>query len=253
MKHVLKVFFSDLPIFDICRGRKTVLNITICYLYYCQFARNKGTTVARKGLSAWLFSSLTFVAIMHWLDAASALIFNNPIRLLPLYPFIGQKLQSLTPFVYFCISAIISVVLWGITCRIVFENPVEAFLRQILAETKVNSSVETQLIDRKSEVLDAMYETIEASSDTLLQLKDLVCNVRTEAREIQPLRDSVESMKADMGNLKKEIRRIMDNGPLSNSCHTCGRPLLPEFIVCPYCGESARSIDTPVLTLKNLR
>ena len=44
-------------------------------------------------------------------------------------------------------------------------------------------------MESKSEVLDAMFETMEASNETLAQLKDLVCNVRTEAREIQPLRE----------------------------------------------------------------
>jgi len=209
--------------------------------------------VVRKGLSAWLFSSLTFVAVLHLLDASSAFIFNNPIRLLQLYPLIGQQLQSISPSVYFCVSAIASVILWGITCGVVFENPVETFLSQILADAKVESTVETELADKKSEILDAMYETVEASSDTLLQLKDLVCNVRTEAKEIQPLRESIETMKADMGYLKKEIRRIQESDSVENSCHNCGRPLMPEFIMCPYCGESVRSIEPPVLTLKNFR
>jgi hypothetical protein len=190
---------------------------------------------------------------MHLLDATSAFIFNNPIRLLQLYPFIGAQLQGMSPPMYFCVSAIFSVVLWGITCGVVFENPVEAFLRQILSDAKVHSTVETQLLDSKSEVLDAMYETMETSSDTLLQLKDLVCNVRTEAKEIQPLRESIESMKADMGNLKKEIRRIRENAPLPKSCLACGRPLMPEFKMCPYCGESVRPIEPTVLTLKSLR
>jgi hypothetical protein len=196
---------------------------------------------------------LTFVALIHLFDAASAFIFGNPIRLLQLYPFIGQQLESVPPSMYFCVSAIFSVVLWGITCGVVFENPVESFLDKILSDAKMHSSVETELLDSKSEVLDAMYETVEASSNTLVQLKDLVCNVRTEAKEIQPLRESIEGMKADMGNLKKEIRRIRENVPLPNMCHACGRPLMPEFIMCPYCGETVNRIEPPVLTLKNLR
>jgi hypothetical protein len=204
-------------------------------------------------LSAWAYSSLTFVALMHLLDASSAFIFNNPMRLLQLYPFVGQQLQSIPASMYFCVSAIFSVLLWGITCGVIFENPVETFLNKILSDAKTHSSVETQLLDSKSEVLDAMYETMEASSNTLVQLKDLVCNVRTEAKEIQPLRESIESMKTDMSNLKKEIRRIGENVPLPNSCHTCGRPLMPEFNMCPYCGENVRPRDPPVLTLKNLR
>jgi hypothetical protein len=190
---------------------------------------------------------------MHLLDAASAYILNNPIRLLPLYPLIGAQLQSVSPSVYFWVSVDFSVALWRVTCGVVFENPVETFLNKILSDAKMHSAIETQILDDKSEVLDAMYETIEASSNTLVQLKDLVCNVRTEAKEIQPLRESIESMKTDISNLKKEIRRIRENVPLPNVCHTCLRPLMPEFSVCPYCGESVRPIEPPVLPLKSFR
>lgn len=210
-------------------------------------------TVARKGLSVWLASSLTFVALMHLLDAIYAFLFNGSIRLLQLYPFIGQQLHNIAPSVYFWASAIVSVALWGITCGIVFRNPIEAFLNNILLDAKVHSTVETQLLESKSEVLDAMYETIEASSDTLAELKDLVCNVRAEAREIQPLKESIESMKAEIGGLKKEIRKIREDVPLPNICHACGKSLMPEFNICPYCGERVRPMETPVLTLKGLR
>jgi hypothetical protein len=210
-------------------------------------------TVARKGLSVWLFSSLTFVALMHLLDAISSFVFNNPIRLLQLYPFVGEQLQTMSPSVYLWISAIFSVALWGITCGIVFENPLETFLNNIVSDAEMHSTVETQLLDSKSEVLDAMYETVEASSNTLAQLKDLVCNVRTEAKEIQPLRENIENMKADLGILKKEFRKIRENLGIPKICHGCGKPLMPEFALCPYCGESVRPIEASVLTLKSLR
>ena len=209
--------------------------------------------MARKGLSVWLFSSLTFVTLVHLVDAVSAFVFGNTIRLLQLYPFVGEQLQAIAPSTYFWVCLAVTFVLWGITCGVAFENPVETFLNNMLSEAKVHSNVETQLVESKSEVLDAMFETIEATSETVAQVKDLVCNVRTEAKEIQPLRESIENMKADLGGLKNEFRKIRENAAFPNICHACGKPLMPEFNVCPYCGESVRSIEVPVLTLKSFR
>jgi hypothetical protein len=209
--------------------------------------------VARKGLSVWLLSSLTFAALMHLLDAISAFVFNNPIRLLRLYPFVGENVQAISSSAYFWTSAIVTVVLWGITCGIAFDNPVESFLDKILSDAKTHSTVETQLLESKSEVLDAMFETIEAGNETLAQLKDLVCNVRTEAREIQPLIQSVETVKADLNGLKKEFRNIRENMTIQKLCHACGKPLMPEFNMCPYCGENTRPIEAPFFAVKSLR
>ena len=209
--------------------------------------------MARKGLSVWLFSSMTFIALLHLLDAISALFFNNPIKLLQLYPFVGAELQSIAPSTYFWVTILATLILWGITCGIAFENPVETFLNKILSDAKVHSTVETQLMESKSEVLDAMFDTIEASSETLAQVKDLICNVRTEAREIQPLRESIDNMKADLGGLRREFKRIQENVIFSKVCPACGKSLMPEFNMCPYCGESIKPQEAPVFTIKSYR
>lgn len=209
--------------------------------------------MARKGLSVWLFSSMTFIALLHLLDAISALFFNNSIKLLQLYPFVGAKLQSIAPSTYFWATIVTTLILWGITCGIAFENPVDTFLNKILSDAKVHSTVETQLLESKSEVLDAMFETIDASSETLAQVKDLICNVRTEAREIQPLRESIDNMKADLGGLRREFKRIQENVIFSKVCPACGKSLMPEFNMCPYCGESIRPMEAPVFTIKSYR
>lgn len=238
---------------DIFRKGNIVLNITIPYYSDATLWPTRGMTVARKGLSVWLLSSLTFVALLHMLDAISAFVFDNSIRLLQMYPLVGEQLLKVTPSMYFWISTVVTLVLWGITCGVAFENPVETFLNKILSDARGHSTVETQLLESKSEVLDAMFETIEAGNETLAQLKDLVCNVRTDAREIRPLRESVETMKADMSSLKKEFRRIREDVTFPDICHVCGKPLMPEFKMCPYCGEGIRSEEPPVLTVKSFR
>lgn len=198
--------------------------------------------LAKKGVCVWLFSSLTFVSIVHLTEAITFLFFNNPPRLVQLYPLVGDKLQSM-PTTYFLAAAISTFVFWGITCGVAFDSPVEQFLNKILSDAKKQSNLEAQTVADKSEVLDAMYETIEASNETLSHVVDIVCNVRTEVKGIQPLAQTVESVKTEMGNLKKELRKIEEKGKLPLLCAACGKPLSPEFRLCPFCGENLKLSD----------
>lgn len=191
----------------------------------------------------WLFSSLTFIALLHLVDAISALVFGNEIRLLKFYPLISEKLQAITSMAYFWVSATAAFVLWGITCTIAFTNPVETFLNKILSDAKKQSAVETQLLEDKSELLDAMFETIEADNEILAHVKDLMCNVRADVKEIQPLKESMEKMKTEFNTLKKEIKSFEEKLKYPNFCLACGKPILSEFKICPYCGENIKPLE----------
>jgi rRNA maturation endonuclease Nob1 len=210
-------------------------------------------SVVKKGITVWIFSSLTFVSLLHLIDAILALFFNNPIRLLQLYPFINENVQNIAPTTYFWISALATLTLWGITCGIAFDNPVEAFLNKIISEAKEQSAVETQLLENKSEVLDAICETIEEDNQTLAQVKDLMCNVRADVKEIQPLKESMERIRAEMSNLKKEVKKIEEQILFPNICPACGKSLLPEFNMCPYCGEHVKLVNAPVISVKDYK
>jgi len=207
--------------------------------------------LTKKGISVWLFSSLTFIALIHLIEAISVLIFNNQIRLLQLYPFINEKLlQLITPMAYFWISAAATIILWGITCAIAFENPMETFLNKILSDAKRQGAVETQLLEDKSEILDAMYETIESDNEILTQVKDLMCNVRADVKEIQPLTENMEKLKTELNNLKKEIKSFEVKLKYPNICLACGKPILPEFKICPYCGENIKLLPENIVLVK---
>ena len=209
--------------------------------------------MAKKGISIWLFSSLTFIALLHLAEAISVLVFNNEIRLLKLYPFINEKLQAITPITYFWASAAATFVLWGITCAIAFANPVETFLNKILSDAKTQGTVEAQLLEEKSEILDSMNETIESNNEILAQVMDLIYNVRTEVKEIHPLKESVEKMKTELNNLRKEVKKLEERVNFLNLCPTCGKPLLPEFKICPYCGENVKLLPEEVISLKEYK
>jgi rRNA maturation endonuclease Nob1 len=205
--------------------------------------------LAKKGFSVWIFSSLTFISLAHLIEAMYVWISGAQIRLLSLYPFIGDKLSNISPGEYLWTSALTSLVLWGITCGITFDNPLEGFLKEALAQARKASVAETKVVEDKSEILDAMYETLETSSETVASVKDMVCNVRTEVKEIKPLATTVDLIRLELNDLAKEVEKLENNVKYSYVCLACGKPLLPEFKICPYCGEDAKLLRTPVIAM----
>jgi rRNA maturation endonuclease Nob1 len=192
----------------------------------------------KKGIAIWLFTTLTFIALIHLIDAASALLFNNPTQLLQLYPFINQQLQQMPIDIYLYASAASTTIFWAITCLIAVDNPVEEFLNKVLSDAKKQTTTEAQLLESKSEIFDLMYETIEADSETLAQVKDLMRNMRAEVKDIQPIKETMEKTKTELTSLKKHIKTLEEKLLFTIVCPACGKMLRPDFKLCPYCGES---------------
>jgi ribosomal protein L32 len=193
----------------------------------------------KKGIAIWLFSTLTVIALVHLIDAASALLFNNPMQILQLYPFINQQLLQQIPVdIYLYLTAASTVILWAATCLIAFDNPVETFLNKILSDVKNQTNTESQILESKTELFDLMYETVEADSETLSQVKDLMRNVRAEVKDIQPLKEVMEVTRTDLCSLKKQMKILEEKLLFNIVCPACGKMLRADFRLCPYCGET---------------
>jgi rRNA maturation endonuclease Nob1 len=205
--------------------------------------------LAKKGVAVWVFSSLTFLSVAHLVEAIYVLITGVHTRLLGVYPFIGQELSAMSSMMYFWLSVFASLIFWGITCAIAFANPMEEFLNKVLSDAKRQSVAESQMVEDKSEVLDAMYETIESSNAAIASVKDLVSNVRTEVKGIQPLATTIDLIRLELSELTKEVDGLEGKMKFSYVCLACGKPLLPEFKICPYCGEDARLLRSPTLAV----
>jgi len=192
----------------------------------------------RKGIAIWLFSTLTVIALIHLIDAASAVLFNNPMQILQLYPFINQQLQQIPADIYLYVATASTVILWAATCLIAFDNPVETFLNKILSDVKNQSTTEAQILESRSEVFDLMYETIESDSETLAQVKDLMRNVRTEVKDIQPMKETMEKTRIELCSLKRQLKTLEEKLLFNIVCPACGKLLRADFKLCPYCGEN---------------
>jgi len=120
----------------------------------------------KKAIAIWILTTITFISLVHLIEAITVIMLSTPIRLLQLYPLINVALKSLTPTAYLYISAVSTAVLWGITCLVAFHNPVELYLNK-------REVAETRLQD-KTELIDRMCETVESDHQTLTQLTDLI-------------------------------------------------------------------------------
>lgn len=208
-----------------------------------------GQHVSKKGPAVWVFSSLTFLSVAHLVESIYVLITGAPIRLLGIYPSFGQELGAISPTMYFWFSAAASLSFWAVTCVIAFENPMEQFLNMMLGDAKRQSVAESQMVADKCEVLDAMCETLELNNATIASIKDLVSNVRAEVRGIQPLAAAVDSVRTELADLAKEVEKLEGTMKRSYVCLGCGKPVLPEFKSCPYCGEDVKAVELPKLTV----
>ena len=216
-----------------------------------QGQKQEVTLLRRKGIAIWLFSSLTVISLIHLIDSASALLFNNPKQILQLYPVINQQLQQIPVDIYLYTSASVTVILWAITCLVAFDNPVETFLNKILVDAKNQSATDAQIIESKSEVFDLMYETIESDSETLGQVRDLMRNIRSEVRDIQPMKEVMEVTRTELHSLKKQMKTLEEKLLFTIICPACGELLRPDFKLCPYCGED-RTLQEKIETMEKM-
>ncbi len=179
---------------------------------------------------------------------------DQPNKLLTLYPYIGARLQAMvTPSTYLYLSGAATLILWAITCLVVFENPVETFLNKILSDARRQSQTETQAVEDKSELLDAMYENSESQQETLAHVKDLICVVRSDVKDIEPLKQMMEKTASEITNLKATMRRMESNIVYTQTCTTCGEPVRLEFKFCPHCAQPTKGVQLPMAPVINLK
>jgi len=205
--------------------------------------------MVKRGVTVWIFSSLSFLAAIHALEASLALFFNTETILLKSYPIINAL--SINPAAYLLASTVTTITLWGITCKAAVETPVERFLNKTLSDAKRQSELECEMVDDNRSVLDMMCETMTENNKVLAQTRDVTFNVRSELVNLRSLPEETERLSKEVEGLKKELKKLKENFKKPNLCPSCGNTVLPRFKVCPYCGENLHI--TPEKVVKMLQ
>jgi len=159
----------------------------------------------RKSIAIWALTSITFISLVHFIEAITTIMFNNPIRLLHIYPYTSELVKSLTPITYLYVTAAATAILWAITCLVAFNNPVELYIKK-------RQQTEAELRDR-DELLDHICETVESDHQTLTQMKDLICRMQSGIKEEQaPL---LLKEVPNVANTSMEMKTKASKAPIS--------------------------------------
>jgi hypothetical protein len=192
--------------------------------------------MGKRGVTVWVFSSLSFLSAIHTLEAILALFFNTEIILLKSYPIINTL--NISPNTYLLASTAATVAMWGITCKMAVETPIERFLDRMLLDAKQQSEIECEMVEDNRSVLDVMSETITENNKVLAQTRDVTYNIRSELVNLRSLPEETQRLSAEIEELKKELKSLKQNFKKPNLCPSCGNMVLPRFKRCPYCGEN---------------
>lgn len=208
----------------------------------------------RKSIAVWVLSSLTFLSVLHVLEAFFALTMNGSIVLLRLYPF-SYLFGTVDVVVYFWVSLGVASALWAVTCLVGLRNPLDTWLNMILKDSQSKNEEEVSIVSAKGNILDTMNEGLICNTMELNGVKDLLANVRAEVVGLRGLQDVVGGVKADLGVLKVSLKKLEGNLARSVVCPMCGRGVQPDFRLCPYCGEDLLRqkmllAQTAVITIK---
>jgi hypothetical protein len=201
-----------------------------------------------KGLAVWALSTFTIISLIHLIDSTNALFFNNEVQLLQLYPLLNSILSQMSVQMYFYLSAGVTAILWGITCILAFDNPIETFLNNIITDAQQQRTEEPQVDENNGELFTLIYETMESDSKTLLQVKDLIRNVRAEVKDIVPIKESLEKTKRDLNKIRNQLITLEEKVLFPMLCQSCKNPIKTDFKLCPYCGIQ---IELPEIIISN--
>ncbi len=186
----------------------------------------------KKSIVVWIFGCLTFFAGLHTFDAVLSLASNtdNAGSLLQLYPFYNQiketigKLDAVT---YFWLSLVSTLAFMGVTCSLAFYDPILAYVKKVISETKVDDAQADPRLDSELTALAMINESLTTHGILLNKVKN----------ELGPLKDGINALKIDMTRLRGKIGGLETDLAKLRKCPACGKDVLPQFKFCPHCGE----------------
>ena len=106
------------------------------------------------------------------------------------------------------------------------SEPILSRLRGVLGGGRVQARFEV-----KEEMAPRLYRMADRTGPVYFELTE----VEDGGTVVKATYDS--SIKARITRFKAEQPLKIPAIPVSKRCQVCGKPVLPEFVVCPYCGE----------------
>ena len=173
----------------------------------------------KKGIAVWMFGFLTFLTVLHTLDATLSFTIGNTNSILKLYP-IGNALENLDVRTYMWVSIVSTFIFFGITCLIAFHDPIEILINKMLSNVEAEENPADRTIESSLSTLEMMNSTLTSNSIDLHTVKD-----------------NTIALKVDLGLLASRLEKVEKNFDSLKTCPSCGKGISPDFRLYPYCGE----------------
>ncbi len=122
---------------------------------------------------------------------------------------------------------IFTFVLFGMSCVIAFHDPIAAFINRVISDAKSEENPVDLHLESGINVFEMINDSVASNSILLNKVKESTENVR----------DSINAVKAELMMLGAKLGKMETDLETPRKCPSCGKDVLPDFKLCPYCGE----------------
>jgi len=191
----------------------------------------------KKGIGVWVFGFLTFLMALHTFDAYLSSTSGQTSRLLELYS-LGHALADIDGLVYFWCSLGLAFVFLGVTSLIACHNPIMTLYNKILADIEFAEGEIDKATETETSLLDMINHSLTSNSIDLHAVK----------KGLKSLKDSQNGLRVGIAGLTRKLsefeaglevgfQKLEADLESGRKCPSCGKDVLPQFKLCPYCGE----------------
>ena len=191
----------------------------------------------KKGIGVWVFGFLTFLMALHTLDAYLSLMSGEASRLLELYA-LSHVLIAIDVGMYFWGSLSLAFVFLGVTSLIACHNPIMTLYNKILADIEFAEGEIDKATETETSLLDMINHSLTSNSIDLHAVK----------KGLKSLKDSQNGLRVGIAGLTRKLsefeaglevgfQKLEADLESRKKCPSCGKDVLPQFKLCPYCGE----------------
>ena len=193
----------------------------------------------KKGVGIWIFGFLTFLAVLHTFDAYLSLM-SGEASLLQLYQ-LGYALTNIDSMIYFFGSMSVAFVFFGVTCSIACHNPIMTLYNKILADVEFVEGKVDKAAEAETGLLDMINHSLTSNSIDLHGMKKNLKSVEDSQNGLKVEMAHLTSMLGELRNgLKLSLQKLEMDLARGNKCPFCGKEIIPQFKLCPYCGDENR-------------
>ncbi len=173
---------------------------------------------------------MTFLGALHTFDAALLYTLKGENSLLTLNPFYGLVCSifgEVSPAPYFWASIGFTFILFGISCAVAFHDPIATFINKVISDAKLEENPADSRLESGVDAFEMISDSVTSNGVLLTKLN----------KQSESVGSTVNALRVELMTLGAKLGKLDTSLNLTQRCPSCGKAILPEYKMCPYCGE----------------